>query len=138
MFERIVVTVDGSEPARRALPFAADLASRYGSEVIVIFVFEEEETVFREPDSLMPPPGALDIADRAARLLKDVGVSARAEVRSAPTGGAAREIVRVASEEDAGLIVTGILGTSDWRGLVVGSVAHEVARLSRVPVLIVR
>lgn len=138
MFDRIVVTVDGSEPARRALPFAADLASRYGSEVIVSFVFEEEETVFREPDSLMPPPGALDIADQAARLLKDVGVSTRAEVRSAPTGGAAREIVRVASEEDAGLIVTGILGTSDWRGLVVGSVAHEVARLSRVPVLIVR
>ena len=83
MFERIVVTVDGSDPAKRALPFAADLASKYGSEVIVILVFEEDETILREPSSLMPPPGALDIADRAARLLKDVGVSARADRRVA-------------------------------------------------------
>lgn len=137
MFERIVVAVDGSEPALRALPLAADVASRYGSEVIVLHVFDED-VARGGPTSLDAPQGSLDVADRAAKLLKDVGVSARAEVRAVRVGEAANAIVRLASDEDAGLIVMGSLGMSDWQGLLVGSVARDVVHLSRVPVLFVR
>ena len=137
MFERIVVAVDGSEPAQRALPVAADIASRYRSEVIVLQVFAEDVERGRAV-ALGAPQGSLDVADRAARLLKDAGTSARAEVREARAGGAAHEIVRLAADEDAGLIVIGSLGTSDWLGLSVGSIAHQVVHLSSVPVLTVR
>jgi nucleotide-binding universal stress UspA family protein len=137
MFERIVVAVDGSEPAQRAVPVAADIASRYRSEVIVLHVFDED-VARGGPVSPEAPRGSLDVADRTARLFKDVGVSARAEVRGARVGGAAHEIVRLAVDEDAGLIVIGSLGTSDWQGLSVGSIAHHVAHLSSVPVLTVR
>lgn len=136
MFERIVVAVDGSEPARRALPVAADIASRYGSEVVVLHVFDQDVSGGGTVSS-DARQGSFDVADRAARLLKDLGVSARAEVRSARVGEAAHEIVRLASDEDAGLIVTGILGMSDWQGLA-GSVTHDVLHLSSAPVLVVR
>lgn len=46
--------------------------------------------------------------------------------------------MNVAASEDAGLIVMGSRGMSDWEGLLVGSVAHKVVHLSSVPVLIVR
>ena len=137
MFERIVLAVDGSEPAKRAIPVVADVASKYGSEVIVLHVLEKE--VGRGgAASLETPQEAVDIADRAAKTLKDSGVSARAQARAATIGRAAHEIMQVASDEDAGLIVMGSRGISDWQGLLVGSVAHKVVHLSGVPVLIVR
>jgi nucleotide-binding universal stress UspA family protein len=135
MFERIVLAVDGSEPAQRALPVAADLASKYGSEVIAVHVLEQQlgrggPIAFETTEEATRVP--------AARSLKDVGVSARAEARAALAGRAAQEIMDVAASEDAGLIVMGSRGMSDWQGLLIGSVAHKVVHLSSVPVLIVR
>jgi nucleotide-binding universal stress UspA family protein len=137
MFERIVLAVDGSEPAQRALPVAADLASKYGSEVIAVHVLEQQ-LGRGGPIAFETTEEATRVADDAARSLKDVGVSARAEARAALAGRAAQEIMDVAASEDAGLIVMGSRGMSDWQGLLIGSVAHKVVHLSSVPVLIIR
>ena len=137
MFERIVLAVDGSEAAQRAVPVAADVASKYGSEVIAVHVVEQQ-LGRGGPIAFETTEEALRIADDAARSLKDVGVSARAEARAALAGRAAQEIMDMATSEDAGLIVMGSRGMSDWQGLLIGSVAHKVLHLSRVPVLIVR
>jgi len=137
MFERIVLAVDGSEPAQRAVPVAADIASKYGSEVIAVHVVEQQ--LGRGGPIAYDTTGeAARDADDAARSLKDVGVSARAEARAALAGRAAQEIMDVAASEDAGLIVMGSRGVSDWQGLLIGSVAHKVLHLSSVPVLIIR
>ena len=137
MFERIVLAVDGSEPAQRAVPVAADIASKYGSEVIAVHVVEQQ--LGRGGPIAFDTTGeATRDADDAARSLKDVGVSARAEARAALAGRAAQEIMDVAASEDAGLIMMGSRGMSDSEGLLVGSVAHKVVHLSSVPVLIVR
>jgi nucleotide-binding universal stress UspA family protein len=137
MFERIVLAVDGSEPAQRAVPVAADIASKYGSEVIAVHVLEQQLGL-GGPIAFQTTEEATRVADDAARSLKDLGVSARTEARAAIAGGAAQEIMDVAVTEDAGLIVMGSRGMSDWEGLLVGSVAHKVVHLSSVPVLIVR
>jgi nucleotide-binding universal stress UspA family protein len=137
MFERIVLAVDGSEPAQRALPVAADIASKYGSEVIAVHVLEQQ-LGRGGPIAFETTEEATRVADDAARSLKDVGVSARAEARAALAGRAAQEIMDVAASEDAGLIVMGSRGMSDWQGLLIGSVAHKVLHLSSVPVLIIR
>jgi nucleotide-binding universal stress UspA family protein len=137
MFERIVLAVDGSKPAQRAVPVAADIASKYGSEVIAIHVVEQQ-LGRGGPIAYDTTEEASRVADDAARSLKDAGVSARAEARAALAGRAAQEIMDLATSEDAGLIVIGSRGMSDWQGLLIGSVAHKVLHLSSVPVLIVR
>jgi nucleotide-binding universal stress UspA family protein len=137
MFERIVLAVDGSEPAWRAVPVAADIASKYGSEVIAVHVLEQQ-LGRGGPIAFDTTEEANRVADDTARSLKDVGVSARPEARAAIAGRAAQEIIDVATTEDAGIIVMGSRGMSDWEGLLVGSVAHKVLHLSSVPVLIVR
>jgi len=137
MFERIVLAVDGSEPAQRAVPVAADIASKYGSEVIAVHVLEKQ--IGRGGlVALETTEEALEIADHAAKSLKDAGVSARAVAESVISGRVAQEIMEVAASEDAGLIVMGSRGMSDWQGLLIGSVAHKVLHLCSVPVLIVR
>jgi nucleotide-binding universal stress UspA family protein len=137
MFERIVLAVDGSEPAQRAVPVAADIASKYGSDVIVVHVLEQQ-LGRGGPIAFDSTEEATRVADDTAKSLKDVGVSARAEARAAIAGRAAQEIMDLATSEDAGLIVMGSRGMSDWQGLLVGSVAHKVLHLASVPVLIVR
>jgi nucleotide-binding universal stress UspA family protein len=137
MFERIVLAVDGSEPSQRAVLVAADIASKYGSEVIAVHVVEQQ-LGRGGPIAFETTEEATGVADDAVRLLKDEGVSARAEARATLAGRAAQEIMDVAMIEDAGLIVMGSRGMSDWQGLLIGSVAHKVVHLSSVPVLIVR
>ena len=51
-------------------------------------------------------------------------------------GDAASEIVRIASEQSADLIVIATHGLTGWRHLVFGSVAEKVIRLSDRPVLV--
>jgi nucleotide-binding universal stress UspA family protein len=137
MFERIVLAVDGSEAAQRALAVAADIASKYGSEVIAVHVLEQQ-LGRGGPIAFETTEEATRVADDATRTLKDVGVSARPEARAALAGRAAQEIMNVAANEDAGLIVLGSRGMSDWQGLLIGGVAHKVVHLSSVPVLIIR
>lgn len=137
MFEKILLAVDGSEPSRRAVPVAGDLARRYGGEVLVLHVREHEVTWGADVD-VETPEEATDLVDEVVRTLKDLGASARSEVVRAPLGQTPRVILDMAKEHGAGLIVMGTRGLSDWGRLLMGSVAHKVLHLAECPVLVVR
>jgi len=136
VFETILLAVDGSEPSNRATETATDLAKRLGSEVIVVHIKERE--VGRAGFPIEINEEATELVDETVRRLKDVGVSARGEVRSTVFGRAARVILEVANESGAGLAVIGSRGLSDLAGLVMGSVTHKVLHLAHCPVLVVR
>lgn len=98
MFEKIVLAVDGSEHSKRAVPVAADLAQKYGGEVIAVHVREREVSRAGAVDFETTEEGQR-IVDEAVRALKDVGASARGESWGTIYGRAAAEIVRVAADE---------------------------------------
>lgn len=137
MFERIVLAVDGSETSLKAVPVARETAERFGSEVTVLHVREHEFSWGSDID-LETPDEASELVDGIVRELKDGGVSARPEVRRVVLGLAPQEILRVADELDAQLIVMGTRGLTDWAGLLLGSVAHKVVHHATCPVLLVR
>jgi nucleotide-binding universal stress UspA family protein len=139
MFSQILLPVDGSEHSERAVPLAAELARGFEGEVIVYHV--------RERSAPHPLPYAVEayvvdedpsVADRVAKQLKDEGVSARAEERSAFYGQVPRLIAETADREGCDIIVMGYRGRSDLGGLVVGSVTHKVMHLAHCPVLVAR
>jgi nucleotide-binding universal stress UspA family protein len=137
VFDKILVPVDGSEASDRAAHIAADLASRYGAEIIVLHVCEREYVygVDISPERL---EYANELVERHVRRMKDAGQSARGEIVSASYGRTARGILDLANEERFDLIVMGARGLSAWSRMVVGSVAHKVLHSSRVPVLVVQ
>ena len=137
MFDSILLAVDGSETSGKAIPIAADVAKRYGAEVVVLHVREREVSVEGAFD-LETGEEAADLVDDAVRNLKDAGLSARGEVRTTIIGQVPRVVAEVASDEGAGLIVMGSRGLSDWGGLFLGSVTHRVLHMVEVPVLVVR
>jgi nucleotide-binding universal stress UspA family protein len=137
MFETIVLATDGSEHSSRAIPVAAEIASKFGSEVVVVHVLEH--TLARlDVYDLESPTEAADIADAAVRDLKDRGCSARPEIRRAAVGHTARAILDVVEEEGADLVLIGSRGLGELSGLLPGSVTHRALHLAHVPVLVVR
>jgi nucleotide-binding universal stress UspA family protein len=78
-----------------------------------------------------------DIAERVLAATQELATLAGAEVWVL-FGYAAREIMNLARERDAGVIVLGSRGRGDLAGLLVGSTAHKVIQLSDRPVIVVR
>lgn len=137
MFERILLAVDGSEHSRRAVAVAGDLARRYDGEVVV-FHAREHELAWGADVDVESAEEARELVDGIVRELKDAGANARGEIVRVPLGNVPRAILDAAMAEDAGLIVVGTRGLSDWERLLLGSVAHKVVHLAPMPVLVVR
>ena len=142
-FGRILCPVDFSPASLLALGFAVDLARRAGAPLTVLQVIEwlAEE----EPREL----AHFDIPEFRRRLVQDTHDQLQALVAQQPrveqgaeatvgTGRAYREILRVATETDAGLIVMGTHGRGGPTVIPLGSTAQQVVRAASCPVLTVR
>ena len=137
MFERILLAVDGSRHSAKAIPAAADLASRYGAEVLVFHAREHELALGVDVDAETPDE-AMMLVDAIVRELKDRGIAVRGEIVRVPMGDTARAILDATHDEHMDLIVMGTRGLSEWSRLLMGSVAHDIVHLADIPVLIVR
>jgi nucleotide-binding universal stress UspA family protein len=123
VYERIVVAVDETDSAMRAVREAVALARHTGGEVRFVHV------------------GAFAGGDEA--LARAEGIATRAGVkmttaRVAADDGVGPTIVREAQRWTADLIVVGTHGREGVTRLLLGSVAESVARAAEVPVLLVR
>src|SRR5438093_7206949 len=137
MFEKILLAVDGSEHSAKTVPVASDLAKRYGATVTVLRVREYQRRLGTNVD-IDPEDESESYVDGVVRDLASDGVSASGETRRVGAGQVAKEIVEVASAVDAGLIVMGTRGRTEWQSLLVGGVAHNVLAHASCPVLMVR
>ncbi len=138
MYERVLVAMDHSEVAQRALDAAKDLALLSKGEVWVLHL-REREVIAQMGD--VPSESGADAkspVSAAVEALTKAGVNAHGEVRDTTFGHAAREIMEDAKEHDVGVIVMGSRGRGDLTGLVLGSTAHKVIHLADRPVLVVR
>ncbi|HVH54323.1 MAG TPA: universal stress protein [Actinomycetota bacterium] len=137
VFEHILLAVNGSPSSRKAADVAADIAQKYGAEVVVLHVREPKITMLGAYVVEQPYEDA-NFMEEIVRALKDAGVSARSEIQTAPLGSVPHVILEMAKELDAGLIVMGSRGLSEWEGLFLASVSHRVLHLAGCPVFVVR
>lgn len=136
MFRKLLVAVDGSPGADKAVDIAGEMAKALGSEVLVLHVREIE--IGRFSGQMEPPEEALELVDGVVSTLQEQGLVVKGEARSAPAGRAAREIVETAAAAEVDGIVLGSRGLSDWAAALVGSVAHKVISLAHCPVIVAR
>ena len=125
---RLLVPLDGSKLAERALPHAEHLARCAGAEVTLLFVQRPEEG--RGADGSAMP----SYLDAVAAGLRGAGVRAQVRVRE---GHPAQEIAQEADEGAADLVVMSSHGRGGLARWVFGSVADQVLRTSPTPVLLV-
>lgn len=135
----LLVPVDGSPIALRAVEYAASIAKRASADVWVINVqlpvrAEEKDIDRAEIERYLQSQGQ-PILDAATAILRNQGVPHQARVA---IGEIAQTIVGTAQEVRAQQIVMGSRGMSALAGLVLGSNATKVIHLTQVPVTIVK
>jgi nucleotide-binding universal stress UspA family protein len=135
-FRSILYPTDFSEPSGRAFPLACALARDHKADVLVLHVYPPP-VAHGEVVARRQPNGFHDALWRQLQAFQAPGPAVCVRHRLAE-GDAAEEIVRVAREEGCDLIVMGTHGRTGLRRLVMGSVAEEVLREARCPVLTVR
>jgi nucleotide-binding universal stress UspA family protein len=132
---------DFSEAAFVALKRAEELARHFGAELIVAHVIPTlpGPHLFPDPQAPLNFDVSLyqqELAIKAEEMLKDLVSHHKVETRNlVTTGEAAPEILRIAQQEHADLIVIASHGLTGWRRLVFGSVAEKVVRQAACPVL---
>jgi nucleotide-binding universal stress UspA family protein len=148
--KRILCPTDFSDPSYLALKNAIELAAHFEAEVCLLHVLPEIPkptwVSHQAADEQQVGENLSEYGDWlhrcAQQKLHEViqqvvkkGVISRALVSK---GDAAYEIVRVAEDERADLIVIATHGMTGWPQIAFGSVVERVVRLSNCPVLTVR
>jgi len=141
MYRNILAAYDGSEPAKRALAAAVRLTETFGGQLKVIHVFSLAGFPFGEAFMPLPQNVVKDLYAMAERVIEE----ARSQIRSLPyaeavlqQGVPARAILEFAEQAGSDLIVVGSRGLGGIRGMVLGSVSHNVVQNAKVPVLVVK
>lgn len=142
----ILLPTDFSECARHAVPVAAEYARLLGAGVICLHVVEPVVqtavgwTPLAEP--LPTPELGEQLEESAARDLPAFSRSEEFEGLAVEDlivrGDPAAEIVRVAEERGAGLIVISSHGRAGLGRILFGSTAESVVRHAHCPVLVVK
>ena len=140
---KMLIAVDGSEPARRAIEAAARLARQMSSAEVVLLNVADSMVFYGEL-----PPFDFEAVERAQRLHQDK-LLAEAQAHASAcglqkitalsaVGLAAQEIVRLADERGVDQIVMGTHGRGAVGSLLLSSVAQRVLHQAKMPVLLVR
>ncbi len=147
--ERILTAVDGSAQSLKAAALAGDLAGRYAAELMLVTITRplspaltaELETYVRREQIDVPltelASSQAETALADARLAAQAKGATRVSTR-APAGDPAEEIIGLAREWGADLIVVGSRGHGRLVGLLLGSVAQKILTHASCPVLVVR
>ena len=140
--KKILIAVDGSQPALEALEFGLDVAAEEEAEPLVVHVIPPIDSVPAggfgmsagaivhevTPDDTAP-------LDAAVELAAERGLAVRTELLRGTT---VKEIVAYADEQDVDLIVIGSRGHGALTTALLGSVSLGVLRHTARPVLVVR
>jgi nucleotide-binding universal stress UspA family protein len=142
-FSKILVAADGSEASMDAADYAIEIARKYDSELIALYVILSDITIFG-PNL---PPHVIEIRQQAKQHLEkikqklsdqdcDDKIHMRTEIISSATtvGG----IVNFAEKENIDLIAIGTRGRSGFKKLLLGSVASGVVTYAHCPVMVVK
>ena len=145
MYQRIMVPIDGSDSAWKALAYAQTLGEKFQSELLVLHVVQPyySTPILATPmDTPFIPIQPQDVERSGQQLLSAAeerlkGYSGKVSTKL-EFGHPAERVLALAGEWPADVIVIGSRGLSGIAEFFLGSVSSTVAQYAKIPVLIVK
>lgn len=144
LFRKILVPLDGSEKSAAVLPYIAEIAMKFKSEVILIRAVEPGRHVhsvgglsyvrFKDIDIDKEKNKARKYLEEQGNKLVDTGSKVSYKVAA---GESAPEIIKTAKESDCSLIALSSHGHSAFDAWAHGSVTYKILQASNKSVLLV-
>ena len=146
---KILLATDGSEEATLAAQTAVDIADKTNSELHVVYVggldygYPSDDPSYAVFDYVYMQQIQENLEQEARKALdaeveRVKAAGGRVVEAHLSMGSPDAEIVKLAEEMDAGLIVMGNRGLGGIRRALIGSVSDSVVRHAHCPVLVVR
>ncbi len=135
---KILVGIDGSEGSRKALAKAAELAEKFGSEIIIISVIPREVKLVIIQAELLNGSISAETEKMVAELASDLKAKGLKARGITAFGDVASEILKTCDREGCDLIVVGSRGMGKVERFLLGSIASKIVSHAKVPVLVVR
>ena len=140
---KLLVAIDGSDHAERALGYALTLAKENGRIELHIVTVQPEPNVYgeiqvyvtEEQMAQLQKKRSTDILAPALEAARRAGVAHTSEIL---VGNTAEKIAERAEEFGCDGIVIGTQGRGAIGSLLMGSVAIKVVHLTRLPVILVK
>ncbi len=148
MFERILVGVDGSESALKAVATAAGLGKAHDSDLVLVHVVQisaiadqalkmsATEHLKENPKTIMEKLSQ-EVLDKARAHAREAGLPDERITTLTSDGNQARQLIQAAEQQKADLIIVGSRGRGRLEGILLGSVSQKIAALAPCPCLIV-
>jgi nucleotide-binding universal stress UspA family protein len=141
---RVLVPVDGSAPANRAVAHAVALASDKADALLILVNVQSRDTldvsdisavISREADRKAAAVRSRKALRKAIKICRQAPVAFETQ---AVLGPIAETIDRLARQLKADQIVMGTRGLGALHRLLIGSVATKVVQLAAIPVTLVK
>ena len=136
-FRKILAATDFGESSALALELAADLAQRYGAELVLVHVVEPQASLLAgtlTPDASTPSATAQQGLTAGVERAQETVPGAKGVLLN---GHSAEQILAFVETSAIDLIVVGTHGRGRTARLLLGSVAEKLVRSAHVPVLTV-
>lgn len=131
MFETILVPTDGSEYAERAEDIAISMASKYNAKIVGVYVMDEK---------LIYPYEVLE--DEGKAILKNLSEKAKKENVVVDEiivfGDPRKDMANISNKMDADIVIIGTHGKKGLEKILLGSVAENILKSVKIPVLLVK
>ncbi len=145
-FNKVLAAFDGSTDSAKAIKLACSLATKYGSDLVVVYVYSPAAVGFSASSGVPIPDyreleeakksSAQAVLSKGLQLARDEGITAKGELVEAPS--VVEALVEIATREKVDLIVVGTRGMTGFKKLILGSVSAGLANHSPCAVLIAR
>lgn len=139
-FKKIMVATDGSEPSKKAVETGIEIARISGAELYAVYVIIPAAHSLRDfgwERAAMEHFRAE--GERATAFVEEAAKTANVKVESVLLeGNPAEKIIEFAEQNSVDIIVMGTLGKTGLDRFLLGSVAENVIRHSKTPVLVVK
>ncbi|ACV64520.1 UspA domain protein [Desulfofarcimen acetoxidans DSM 771] len=140
---KYLLAIDESENALRAVNYMLNLAKvTKGLEIVLIHVVNFKQIISSiSPFMVIPDIQAVlkeqgrKLLDERAAIFEDKGITIN---RILAEGDPGIEIAKYAANNDIDHIVLGTRGLSNLKGLVMGSVSHQIIHLAQCPVTLIK
>jgi nucleotide-binding universal stress UspA family protein len=136
--ERILVPVDFSDNAKRAVALARELVSEKGTLIVHHVVHNPTLAGLASTERLRLFSAEPTLVDKIRAEMEEWLAGEPFEPAITEADDVATSILEVAADENADLIVAGVRGQSGFEHFLAGSVADKLVRISPLPVITVR
>lgn len=139
MFNKILISVDSSEYSMLAAKKGLELAHQLNAQAALVYVVDTAKAMGNVDAGIMPQEALMVLKREVEQTLDQLAkmYNGKELMKFMPEGHLTEDILKTAETWEADLIVIGTHGRTGLQHLLMGSVAENIVRHSKIPVMVV-